>query len=578
MSRWTTVLAALPILAACSGAQKTEPPPPPPAWAAPPVDEGVKLEADVKDLIAKLEAKVAPLEKEMNLAYWEATNTGKQEAYDKAAAAELEIRKLFSDKESFALLERAKASGKLKDSLLLRQVTLLRDAFAENQLPAETLAGLVKLASEAEKLFNDHRGKIAGKPVPDNDLYEILRKEKNSKKRQLAWEAYMSKGEAVREKLLELVRLRNEAARSLGYADFYEMRLKLQEQEPAEIQRIFDELAEKTDAPFAAIMEEVRKELAKRYKVKPAELQAWHFEDPFFQEAPMVRGVDLDPFFKDKDPRKVVADFYTSLGLPPQDILEKSDLYEKPGKKPHAYCIHIDRSGDVRILANLRNNEKWTGTLLHEMGHAVYDKYFDFSLPYFLRADSHIFTTEAIAELFGRLTRNPLWLEKVLGLPKAKLAKIEKDIRFGLRLTMLVFARWTLTMVNFERELYRDPEQDLNALWWKLKERYQLQAPPSGRNAPDWAAKIHFTSSPVYYHNYMLGEMMASQLSQHIAKEILKSDDPRALDLAGATAVGQFLKEKIFQVGAKLRWDDLLIGATGETLNPIHFVNQFVAE
>jgi peptidyl-dipeptidase A len=542
------------------------------------VDEGAKLEADVKDLIAKLEAKVAPLEKEMNLAYWEATNSGKQEAYDKAAAAELEIRKIFSDKEGFALLERAKASGKIKDALLSRQVALLRDAFAENQLPPETLERMVKLASEVEKLFNDHRGTIGGKPVPDNDLYEVLRREKNSKKRQLAWEAYMSKGEAVRGKLLELVKLRNEAARSLGYADFYEMRLRLQEQEPAEIQRIFDELAEKTDSPFARIMEEVRKELAKRYAVKPDALQAWHFEDPFFQEAPMVRGVDLDPFFKDKDPQKIVADFYTSIGLPPQDILEKSDLYEKPGKKPHAYCIDIDRSGDVRILANLRNNEKWTGTLLHEMGHAVYDKYFDFSLPFFLRANSHIFTTEAIAELFGRLTRNPLWLKKVLGVPEAKLAKIEKDIRFGLRLTMLVFARWTLTMVNFERELYRDPEQDLNALWWKLKARYQLQTPPAGRNAPDWAAKIHFTSSPVYYHNYMLGEMMASQLSQHIAREILKSDDPRALDLSGQAAVGQFLKEKIFAVGARLRWDDLLIQATGETLNPVHFVNQFVAE
>ena len=30
--------------------------------------------------------------------------------------------------------------------------------------------------------------------------------------------------------------------------------------------------------------------------------------------------------------------------------------------------------------------------------------------------------------------------------------------------------------------------------------------------APDWAAKIHIATNPVYYHNYMLGEMMASQL------------------------------------------------------------------
>ena len=53
-------------------------------------------------------------------------------------------------------------------------------------------------------------------------------------------------------------------------------------------------------------------------------------------------------------------------------MLARSDLYEKPGKSPHAFCTDIDREGDVRVLANIVPNEYWMGTMLHELGHSVY--------------------------------------------------------------------------------------------------------------------------------------------------------------------------------------------------------------
>jgi peptidyl-dipeptidase A len=82
---------------------------------------------------------------------------------------------------------------------------------------------------------------------------------------------------------------------------------------------------------------------------------------------------------------------------------------------------------------------------------------------------------------------------------------------------MLVSARWILVMVHFERELYRDPDRaDLNTLWWDLVERMQFIRRPEGRDEPDWAAKIHFSTAPVYYHNYLLGELMASQLTTYL--------------------------------------------------------------
>ena len=55
-------------------------------------------------------------------------------------------------------------------------------------------------------------------------------------------------------------------------------------------------------------------------------------------------------------------------------MIARSDLYEKKGKSPHAFCTDIDREGDVRVLANIVPNEYWMGTMLHELGHAVYSQ------------------------------------------------------------------------------------------------------------------------------------------------------------------------------------------------------------
>ena len=67
---------------------------------------------------------------------------------------------------------------------------------------------------------------------------------------------------------------------------------------------------------------------------------------------------------------------------PPVDL---SDLYERAGKDQHAFCLDVDRAGDIRVLANLAPGEEWLDVLLHEVGHAVYDDHVDRALPWVLR-------------------------------------------------------------------------------------------------------------------------------------------------------------------------------------------------
>ena len=96
---------------------------------------------------------------------------------------------------------------------------------------------------------------------------------------------------------------------------------------------------------------------------------------------------------------------------------------------------------------------------------------------------------------------------------------------------LLIFSRWCQVVFRFEKELYANPDQDLNKLWWDLVEKYQEVKRPAGRNEPDYASKIHIVTVPVYYHNYLMGELFAAQVHYKIAKDILHSSDPNTGDL-----------------------------------------------
>jgi hypothetical protein len=62
--------------------------------------------------------------------------------------------------------------------------------------------------------------------------------------------------------------------------------------------------------------------------------------------------------------------------------------------------------------------------------------------------------------------------------------KIAEESFNSLRLEQLVFSRWSQVMYRFEKAMYEDPEQDLNALWWNLVETYQFCANPKAAMNP----------------------------------------------------------------------------------------------
>ena len=533
-------------------------------------------EVELDKFITSHVEKIKPMEKEVSLASWAAAISGRPEDYDKVSELTLKVRRIYSNPQEFAFLKDAKESGQVTGAILTRQLEVLYNSYLESQIEPELLKKIVDLGTKIEKNFSTFRGTIEGNKVTDNEIKEILKTQTDSGKRKQAWLASKQVGAEVADDIIQLVKLRNEAAKKLGFDNYHTLSLAAAEQDVKELDRIFEQLYELTNEPYAKLKAELDRILADKYDIAVDELMPWHYHDPFFQETPLVYELDLDTYYEGEDVKELAAQFYAGIGLPVESILANSDLYEREGKNPHAFCTDIDREGDVRILCNIKNNESWMETTLHELGHAVYDKYHDRQVPFMLRRPVHAFTTEAIAMFFGRLSRNPAWMQQMLGLTDRQRAQIEKVSGKYAQLKQLIFARWDMVMYNFEKQLYANPEQDLNSLWWRMVEKYQLVKKPQGRNEPDWAAKIHFTIAPCYYHNYMLGELLASQLHNHITRNILKLESDKNVSYINRRELGDFLRENIFEAGAVYHWNEMIKRATGQPLTPEYYVGQFV--
>lgn len=495
-------------------------------------------------------------------ASWEASTTGTPEAFEAQARASLALRKLHADPERLGRARALLAAREELDPVTARALEVAELAFREQQLAPADLERLSAAEAAIEEAFNTYRAEFEGMRRSDNELLGVLAAENDGARRKAAWEALKQVGRAVGPRLVELARMRNEAAKRLGAGSFWELKVRLQEHDPGKLLALFEELERLTDEPYRRMKASLDAELAARFGIAAEELRPWHYDNPFFQAAP-PSGIDLDLFFREK-PREeiaaIAARFFAAIGLPVESILARSDLYEREGKSQHAFCEDIDRKGDIRIVCNLRPTAEWMDTMLHELGHAVYDAGIDPGLPFNLRQAAHSLTTEAVAMLLGALAKQPAWLAAWAG---AQPEGMQAAIRESRRREQLIFCRWTLVMLHFEKALYENPAQDLNRLWWDLVERFQHLVRPAGRDEPDWAAKPHFTIAPVYYHNYMLGELFAAQLRSALARTVEER--------AWSPAHGRFLDERVFRPGKRLKWADLVREATGEELGARHF-------
>jgi peptidyl-dipeptidase A len=524
-------------------------------------DGGPVSSAAPHRLVSSLEDRFSRLEIAFHEAYWSSQVEATPANDHRRARLELELRSAKGDRKSLDDVQEALGQP-LQDPMLRRQLEVLRLSLVANQMPESERARLVEIASSVESDFASFRPEVEGRAMGDNDIEEVLRTSDDTGLRRRVWEASKEIGAVVAERVRELARVRNQAARDQGFADYYRMALDLQELPERWLFGVLDDLDALTRAPFERWKTDLDGALARRFGTD--DLAPWHYADPFFQSLPPDGRITLDDVLGDASAPELARRTFAGWAMDLSGVMAKSDLYPRAQKCQHAFCLDVDRSGDdVRILANVVAGERWVEIMLHESGHAAYDVEISAELPYLLRRAAHTFVTEAAAILSGRLARDPAWLRDVAGVEGGEVAALAGELRRATTTQSLLFTRWGLVMAHFERELYADPEADLDTRWWELVERFQRVGPPDGRPAPDWAAKIHVAVAPVYYHNYLLGEILASQLRT--------TCEQAAGGFVGVPEAGRLLSERIFRHGALMRWDALVEQATGSPLRARDF-------
>lgn len=520
-----------------------------------------------EQFLSEFVPQVARKSTQVNKAVWLLETTGSTDAADLKADLDMEFRLLFNDPGTYQKLLSWEKNASSMNPLLQRQLNVLLRAFKEHQVPKDLLEKISQKEAVLSMTYATFRPNLRGQNVSENDILEILKTENDPNLRKEAWGASKKIGEVLAPQILELVELRNEAARSLGYSDYFKMQLELQEVDAGWLMRTLNELAEKSDAAYSALTEEIEQEQAEHFKVPISDLGPWAWSDPFGQVDPLS-SKELDQLVGGLDLAQAGVDFYARMGIDVTPILSRSDMYERPGKNQHAFCIHIDREGDVRTLNNLKDSIRWLETVLHELGHAVYELGFEGDLPWLLKEPPHMIPTEAMALFAGRQAYRYEPLGEIVGSAMEK-DSLRKKAEVSLKRRQLIFSRWVLVMTAFESELYRNPKQDLNALWWKLVEKYQKIRPPKGREGKsDWAAKYHVGLAPVYYFSYLLGEMFASAIQDNLAQEVGSTS-------LSSEKAGKFLQERLFRPGNKMSWSELISHVTGKPLSPDAWVREF---
>ncbi|HMF43793.1 MAG TPA: M2 family metallopeptidase [Polyangia bacterium] len=548
------------------------------------------VQKDADAFLSTLSGVLVPVSTSASLADWAAAtdvtpeHVAQRTGADKTLAAAIGSTSVIDQTKAFLKNE------KQLDEPTVRQLRKLLLAAAENPgtIP-DVVAKRVELESKQSAILDGYtfclqpKGQSCAKPVSANDIDDVLKKSRDLGERQRIWTVSKEIGRPLKPGLIELVKLRNQVAKEMGYHSFFALKVADYGMTVDEMMKLLDDTLATTKPLYDGLHCWAKNQLAARYKQRAPKLIPAHWiGNRWAQSWPgLVESASLDPLFKGSSPENIVRSaetFYTSLGfekLPPS-FWERSDLYPVPPgvprkKNSHASAWHIDHDRDVRSLMSVEANEQWFGTAHHELGHIYYFlAYSRPGVPFFLREGANRAFHEAIGELAKLASQQTPYLTKIGVIPEGK-APDAAGWLLQSALDSIVFLPWSAgTMSHFEHDLYETdlPPADWQGKWWDYVAEFQGVVPPGGRDPAlcDACTKTHINDDPAEYYDYALATLIKFQLHDHICTKILKQD-VRACDYSGNKDVGAFLKG-ILSVGATRDWRKVIKDATGEPISP----------
>ena len=257
-------------------------------------------------------------------------------------------------------------------------------------------------SNAVEKAYSVFRAKVDGKEMTENEVRNVLRTSKDSARRKAVWEASKAVGPILEPDLKGLARLRNRAAGQLGFKNFHLMQLALAEQSQEQVLKLFDELDALTREPFHAAKAEIDAALARQCGVGVGGLAAVALPRSVLPGAarhlrrlrcglPPDRHLKIVPRIlrghRPADRRRAGPQRpLRKTGQEPARLLHR---YRPRGRRP--------RAGQHRAGQRMAGDDAPRAAATRSI-----EKNIPRSVPYILRIESHVLTTEGVAMMFER--------------------------------------------------------------------------------------------------------------------------------------------------------------------------------
>jgi peptidyl-dipeptidase A len=556
------------------------------------LDEKQQAEKILSNYISKKVDLIRNYSMESSTALWNATVSGSENDYRKFINIELEFNKsnqnssklfepdrfisitqnVFTNEQDFQMLKTLKFSGLITDTLLNRQLNVLYQAFMGSQIEAEKYKELMMNEIKLWQAFSVLKITIDGKKYGSRQVDSIRRYTIDASLLKVISDSLQHEGKALAPDIIKMVKDRNDFANHFGYSDFYRMTLESKDQTPEEVADMLHKIEVKTHDQYFEAKRVVDNLLAKRFKIKPGELQHWFYNDEQTSYLPEKFKLQMDSLFADIDPIKKTAQFFSGIGMPIQDVIDNSDLKASPKKPNINAMINVDFKNDIRLIGNIQPTYDGMGQMLHLGGHASQYKSISDNVPYLLKTPNYMLS-EGVARYFESLASDINWLKSEVSIDDKKQKQLILVCQHLHQVDRLFRCRRLLVMADFEREIYRDPVQNLDSLWADLNARYLGFQFPERKNECYWAANRFATSLSCTNQNLVLADVFAAQLQHYIETTVIKKANGV---YAGNKDVGAYLYENIYRYGNLLPWQEIIEKATGEQLNTAYFVDYLI--
>lgn len=556
------------------------------------LNEKKQAEMILRHYISQKEDMIRNYYMESAVALWNATISGKENDYQKLVEIELAFNKsnqdasnlfapdrfysitqnIFTNEQDFDMLRKLKYSGLITDSLLNRQLNVLFQAFMGPQIETERYQKLMNAEVKLWQAFSGLKVNIDNKLYGGNQLDSVRKSTTNPEVLSQIFEAYRKQGQKIVPDIVRMVKDRNEFAANFGYANFYQLSLDAKDQTPEQIAKILDDLeAETRDQYFEAKMV-IDKLLAKRFGISAEQLKPWYYNDERNSYLPAKFRKAMDSLFVNVDPIQKAESFFAGIGLPVQDVFANSDLTYRADKPAVTAMINVDFRNDIRLISSIQHTHEGMIRMMHLGGHASHYKSISEKVPYLLKTPNYALG-EGVARYFESLASNYSWLKNAVLTDTVKDNQLIIVCEHLQKVDRLFRCRRLLVMAQFEREIYRNPDQDLDLLWSELNNRLMGMDYSSSQGSGSWATSKFATSLACNTHNLVLADVFAAQLQHAIEKKVLKGES-----YTNNKAIGQYLNENFYRYGNSVSWEKLIEKATGEPLNTSYFVNYMLGD